>query len=74
MTLKQKESKPARQEEVQMCRDVGVWEPVLRKDMEADGCKAVSLRWIDTNKSDAGRPTLQVSSGRERDQEGHQEI
>ena len=35
---------------------VGVWEPVIRKDMDAGGARAVSLRWIDTDKGDAGRP------------------
>ena len=48
--------KRARQEEVQWCLDMGNWEAVFRKDMEAEGAKAVSLRWIDTDKGDAGRP------------------
>ena len=30
---------------------MGVREPVLRKDMEAEGAKAISLRWIDTDQS-----------------------
>ena len=34
---------------------MGVWEPVLRKDMDAEGAKAESLRWIDTVRGDAGR-------------------
>ena len=38
----------ARQEEVQWCR--------VPEDMNTEGTKAVSLRWIDTNKGDAGRP------------------
>ena len=33
-----------------------VWEPVIRKDMDAEEAKAVSLRWIDTDKGDADRP------------------
>ena len=48
--------KHARQEEVQFCRGMGFGEPVLRKDMDAEGAKAVSLRWIDTDKGGAGRP------------------
>ena len=39
---------------------VGVWEPVIRKEMDAGGARAVSLRWIDTDKGDA-------SIGRERE-------
>ena len=31
------------------CR-VGVWEPVLRKDMGAQGARAVCLRWIHTDR------------------------
>ena len=48
--------KQGRQEEVQWCRGMGVWEPVLRKDMDAEGAKSVSLRWGDTDKGDADRP------------------
>ena len=48
--------KQARRVKAQLCRGMGVWEPVLRKDMDAEGAKAVSLLWIDTNKGDAGRP------------------
>ena len=48
--------KQARREEVQWCRGMGVWEPVLRKDMDAEGAQAVSLRWVDTDKGDADRP------------------
>ena len=48
--------KQARREEVQWCRGMGVWEAVLRKDMDAEGAKAVSLRWVDTDKGDADRP------------------
>ena len=40
----------ARQEEIQWCRDLDVWEPVL-EDMNTEGTKEVSLRWIDTNKA-----------------------
>ena len=39
--------KQARREEVQWCRGMGVWAPVLRKDMDAEGALAVSLRWVD---------------------------
>ena len=46
----------ARQEEVNWVRGTGVREPVLRKDMEAEGAKAISLRWIDTDEVDADRP------------------
>ena len=35
---------------------MGVWEPVIRKEMDAGGAKAVSLRWVDTDKGDADRP------------------
>ena len=35
---------------------MGVWEPVLRKDMDAEGAQAVSLRWVGTDKGDADRP------------------
>ena len=45
----------ARREEVQWCRGVGVWDPVLRKDMNAEGAKTASLRWFDTDKGDAAR-------------------
>ena len=31
--------KQARREEVRWCRDMGVWEPVFRKDMGAEGTK-----------------------------------
>ena len=48
--------KQARQEEVGWCRGVDVWEAILRKDMDAEGAKAASLRWIDTDKGCAGRP------------------
>ena len=34
--------KQARREEVQWCRGMGVWEPVLRKDMDAAGAKTMS--------------------------------
>ena len=34
-----------------------VWEPVLRKDMDAEGAKAVSLCWVDRDKGDADRPS-----------------
>ena len=37
-------------------RGMGLQEPDLRKDMGAEGAKAVPLRWIDTDKGDAGRP------------------
>ena len=45
----------ARQEEgpvVSWHRRLGVR---LRLDMDAEGAKAVSLRWIDTDKGDVGR-------------------
>ena len=35
---------------------MGVWEPVLRKDMDVKRAKTVSLRWDDTDKGDADRP------------------
>ena len=35
--------KQARREEVQWCRDMGVWEPVLRKDMDAERAKGSIL-------------------------------
>ena len=48
--------KQVRQEKVQWCRGVGVLEPVFRKDIAAEAAKAVSLRWVDTDKVDADRP------------------
>ena len=35
--LESERVKQTRQEEVTWCRSMGVWEPVLRKDMEANG-------------------------------------
>ena len=35
---------------------MGVWEPVFRNDLEAEGAKSVSLRQIDTDIRDADRP------------------
>ena len=32
-----------------------VWEPVFRNDMDAEGAKTVSLRWVDTDKGDVDR-------------------
>jgi hypothetical protein len=46
----------ARREEVSWCRKMGVWVRVLRSEMLAEGGRAVSLRWIDTDKGDARRP------------------
>ena len=46
----------ARQELVYWCRGMGVREPVLRKDTEAEGAKAVSPRWVDTDKGEPDRP------------------
>ena len=63
--------KQARHEEVKWCRSTGVGETVLRKQMEAEGAKTVSLRWIDTERSDANRTS---SIGREGGQQGHEEI
>ena len=40
---KKGKNKQARREEVQRCRGVGVWEPVLRGGVEAEGAKAVSF-------------------------------
>ena len=71
--LETERAKQARREEVQWCRGMVVWEPVLRKDMDAEGAKAVSLRWVDTDKGDADRPNYR-SRGRVRDPEGHKEI
>ena len=38
------------------CHGMGVWEPVLRKDMDAEGAKIVSPRRVDADKDDADRP------------------
>ena len=46
--LERENVEKARREEVQWCRGIGVWEPVLRKVLEAEA-KAVSLHWIDTD-------------------------
>ena len=32
-----------------------VWEPVLRKDMDGEGAKMVSVRRVDTDKGDVDR-------------------
>ena len=34
---------------------MGVWELLLREDLDAEGAK-LSLRWVDTDRGDAGRP------------------
>ena len=65
--LEAEREKKTRLEKFQWCRGMGVWEPVLRKAMDAEGAKVVSLRWIDTDKGDAGLPNYRVSIGRERD-------
>ena len=36
---------------------MGVWEPVLRKVMDAQGAQTVSLRGVDTDKGDADPPS-----------------
>ena len=46
----------ARQEELEWCRGRGVWEKVTRSEMLMGGKKAVTLKWIDTNKGDALQP------------------
>ena len=46
----------ARREEVGWCRRMGVWTRVPRSEMLAEGGRAVSLRWVDTDKGDARRP------------------
>ena len=51
-----------KQQEVKWCRGLGFL------DMEAEGAKAVSLRWTDTDKGDARRLVVK------RDQEGLEEI
>ena len=61
--------KHARRGEVQWCRGLGILEPVFREDMDAEGAKAVSLRWVDTDKGRSGSTKLQVLNGRARDQE-----
>ena len=67
--------KQEQQEEVKWCRGMGVWKPVLRKDMEAEGATAVALRWIDTDNRVGQTTGLDfVSVGRERDLEGDEEI
>ena len=35
---------------------MGVWEPVLHKDMDTEGAKTMSLRWVDTDRGHADRP------------------
>ena len=54
--LETERGKQTRREEGQWCRDMDVWEPVLRKDMDAERAKAVSLRSVETDKGDADRP------------------
>ena len=46
----------ARREEVEWCRKMCVWERYPRTDMLAEGGRAISLRWVDTDKGDAQRP------------------
>lgn len=48
--------KQARREEIDWCCGMGVWELVPRAEMEAEGARPVSLRWVDTDKGDASRP------------------
>ena len=48
--------KQVRRNDVQWCRGMDVWEPVFRNDMDAEGAKTVSLRWVDTDKGDVDRP------------------
>ena len=48
--------KQGRREEGQWCRGMGVWEPVLRKGMDGEGAKTVSLLRVDTDKGHADRP------------------
>eukprot|EP00971_Amphidinium_carterae_P339978 6478084-Amphidinium_carterae.1 len=47
----------ARALEIQWCRKMGVWERVPRAVMEQEGQRAVTLRWIDTDKGDTLRPS-----------------
>ena len=48
--------KRARHAEVKWYRGTRVREAVSRMDVGAEGAKAVSLRWIHTDRGDAGRP------------------
>ncbi|CAK0819708.1 unnamed protein product [Prorocentrum cordatum] len=48
--------KEARAEELEWCRSRGVWKKVPRREMEAEGGRAIDTRWIDTNKGDLERP------------------
>ena len=53
---------------------MGVWEPVFRKDMDAEGVKTVSLRWGRHRQGRCASSKLQVSIGPATDHEGHDEI
>ncbi|CAK0843171.1 unnamed protein product [Prorocentrum cordatum] len=44
------------QEELDWCRGRQVWKKVPRREMLENGKKAVTLKWIDTNKGDRGQP------------------
>ena len=46
----------ARADEVSWCRRMGTWTRDPRKDMLAEGPRAFSLRWDNTDKGDASRP------------------
>eukprot|EP00972_Heterocapsa_arctica_P033680 4956444-Heterocapsa_arctica.AAC.1 len=48
--------KKARSEELDWGRKMGVWEKTPRATMEAAGGRAISLRWVDTDKGDHTRP------------------
>ena len=41
---------------VKWCRVMCVYVPVFREDMDAERAEAGSLRWIETDKGDAGEP------------------
>ena len=42
----------------------GCWGAILRKDIDAKGAKAVSPRWVDTDKNDADRPNCRSRAKR----------
>eukprot|EP00972_Heterocapsa_arctica_P092232 13602608-Heterocapsa_arctica.AAC.1 len=48
--------KQVRSEELDWCRKMGVWEKTPRATMEAEGGRAISLSWVDTDKGDSTRP------------------
>lgn len=51
--------KAARAEELQVIKDMGVWEERPREEcLKRTGRKPITLRWVDTNKGDCSKPNV----------------